>query len=288
MTEYSEKDLQKVGEIVSDYDEALQAGKAPKVGEILKEHPRLAPALEPQLLMAWKLHETLWQPPANPERDREFLQRLPPLDPRRVMPLHRAGEEAAEVLFRTGRELLLLMLGVPGKWSRTGDAVEGLTRLMKTVFLVQMTRGLRGPFIFEPGEVGPFAKAIYEDLRKLKKDELIGVETKAIAARGKEKPLAHPPSPRLRRTGWQIELTEKGKHVYGFLLDRLREQEPDLAGLLRWAKGAVAWTSPEQVLQSIERDFPQYAREAATEERLAPIHQIDTWAKAQKALEWAV
>ncbi|WP_232703169.1 hypothetical protein [Halobacterium wangiae] len=95
------------------------------------------------------------------------------------------------------------------------DAVEGITRFQKLVFMAQ--RKLDdlevGDYEFRPDDYGPFSKELYDDIDELAADDYISCKT------------TRTPSGGVKQT---YELNEKGKQFLEFLLHTRREAEEGL------------------------------------------------------------
>ena len=82
------------------------------------------------------------------------------------------------------RDLLLLMLGVPGQ--RTpGEGVGGITRLQKLLFLLEKEEHVIPSgegFTFEAYKAGPYSSRLYDDLEFLENLGLIGRRVAAECA----------------------------------------------------------------------------------------------------------
>lgn len=68
-------------------------------------------------------------------------------------------------------DLLLLLLNAPGQSGRTGEAVLGITRLLKLLFVAQHELDAAALFsrsyAFVPYKFGPFSGAVYDDVSVL-------------------------------------------------------------------------------------------------------------------------
>ena len=74
-------------------------------------------------------------------------------------------------------DILLVLLYAPGRSSKTGEPIEGITRLQKLMFLLQQGLGpkklevkAKQEFKFEPYKMGPYAESLQGDI-----DELLSI-----------------------------------------------------------------------------------------------------------------
>lgn len=73
--------------------------------------------------------------------------------------------------------LLLLLLWASGRRGIVGESIQGIVRIMKLLFLMKMDAGLNryvsDYYTFAPYKLGPFEKAVYDDLDALVERNLV-------------------------------------------------------------------------------------------------------------------
>jgi uncharacterized protein YwgA len=85
------------------------------------------------------------------------------------------------------KDLLLLLLYSPGSTGDVAEPINGRTRLMKLLFLLQENfpleklLGSKRVYDFQPYHYGPFAKDVYDDLEFLENVNLVKVISKGDA-----------------------------------------------------------------------------------------------------------
>ena len=86
------------------------------------------------------------------------------------------------------KDLILLLLYAPGSSGEEAEPIDGRTRLMKLLFLLQADQSIdktldpKRKYEFQPYHYGPFAKDVYDDLEFLENVGLVEVASKGIFA----------------------------------------------------------------------------------------------------------
>jgi len=83
------------------------------------------------------------------------------------------------------RDLILLLVGVDAS-GHVGDAIGGLTRLQKLLFLLEREEHVSTSgegFVFEPYKAGPYSSRLYDDLEFL---ENLGLLKREVSGRATE------------------------------------------------------------------------------------------------------
>ena len=64
-------------------------------------------------------------------------------------------------------DLILLLLYSKGFSGKTNEPIQGITRLMKLLFLLHKEENFESPFSFQPYKMGPFSSEVYPELEFL-------------------------------------------------------------------------------------------------------------------------
>lgn len=86
------------------------------------------------------------------------------------------------------KDLLLLLLFAPGLSGEEGEPVDGRTRLMKLLYLLQadyqieQVLNLRNSYTFQTYHYGPFSKDVYDDIVFLENVGLIKTSSTGLAS----------------------------------------------------------------------------------------------------------
>lgn len=64
-------------------------------------------------------------------------------------------------------DLILLLLYSKGFSGKTNEPIQGITRLMKLLFLLDKEENFESPFSFQPYKMGPFSSEVYPELEFL-------------------------------------------------------------------------------------------------------------------------
>ena len=64
-------------------------------------------------------------------------------------------------------DLILLLLYSKGSSGKNNESIQGITRLMKLLFLLDNEKDFNSPFNFQPYKMGPFSSEVYPELEFL-------------------------------------------------------------------------------------------------------------------------
>ena len=81
------------------------------------------------------------------------------------------------------KKWLLLLLNLHGRAGKTGEPIEGTTKLMKELFILTKyleKHNIDTGFEFAPGRFGPVDGALYPTINELSRDGLIGIIDKVV------------------------------------------------------------------------------------------------------------
>lgn len=79
------------------------------------------------------------------------------------------------------KDILLLLLYVPGCSNKKAEPIKGITRFMKLLFLLKtichIDKNVRNYYNFTPYKLGPFADELYSDIEFLESLDFINIRT---------------------------------------------------------------------------------------------------------------
>lgn len=173
------------------------------------------------------------------------------------------------------KDVLILLLGVPGITGAPYEPIVGRTRLMKLVFLLDKERGIRNHlplrdyYTFEPYHYGPFSKDVFDDIDFLRNVGILASEPEGPAShalRDETKKLLEDedaPEESGLYTGdleERFELTEKGRR---FLEERLAPSlPPDVREILISLKSELGSVSLSSLLRYVYQKYPDSAKKS--------------------------
>ena len=77
----------------------------------------------------------------------------------------------------SGLDMLMLLLYAEGSSGKVGEAIEGITRLDKIMFLLSQSKEfsqvVNTNYDFQPDNFGPFAPELFDDLQALKQEKIV-------------------------------------------------------------------------------------------------------------------
>jgi len=140
------------------------------------------------------------------------------------------------------RELLPIAL----LQANDGEKVDGRTRMQKLVFLIQeefedADRQLPGTYTYVPYDYGPFARSLYDDLDRLKKESVIE-EKKTEMADGTIK--------------YEYELTDQASDYLSQVPKQKLQRTLELAEQI---KSDFNDTRLPKLLDYVYSEYPEYA-----------------------------
>ena len=172
-------------QIVEDFTDKLIKGEKITVDDVIKKYPKYAEKLRPLLestvllLQAGdeirektekefaKFDQELWQ-----ELETKILAKSVKAVEKQKAQIKTKESVAIQKRF----EYILLLLYVKGYQCRIGEGIKGITRFIKSLFLISKMTGLdklvKVYYDFVPYKIGPFDPAIYQDLKVL---EMAGI-----------------------------------------------------------------------------------------------------------------
>jgi len=174
------------------------------------------------------------------------------------------------------KDILIILLALPGASAEPYEPIVGRTRLMKLLFLVERELNVRRRFSirdyysFEPYHYGPFSKDVFDDLDFLRNVGLLasapgGPASRALQAET-EKLLEEEDVPLESDTNLptdleeRFELTPKGKRFYE---DQLASSLPsDIRDQLISLKQGLGSVSLSSLLRYVYQKYPESAEKS--------------------------
>ena len=187
-------------------------------------------------------------------------------------------KEVAALPLNKRVHLLLLLLWTSGKRGIVGESIQGIVRIMKLLFLMKMDAGLdryvSDYYAFAPYKLGPFEKAVYDDLDALVERNL--VERKPI----EENQLG--PESRLPKeleieksidfdrvkTNAIYALTETGKKYAQAYAKGAEQVDATILDTIRYIKSTWASQPLRRLLKYVYEKYPEYTTESEILEKI--------------------
>lgn len=189
------------------------------------------------------------------------------------------SQESVPLRVESSLDLLLLLLYSPGHTEMEGEAIDGITRLQKLVFLLQQGKGPTSvvkqakEYFFKPYKMGPFTKTLDEDLSTLtslgflrteRLDFYIEDDADATTLDQEELTLPRRRGPR-RVTSYRFSLSQDGLNVGKELWESLSDRDQkELAEF----KSFFNSLSLRQLLIFVYEKYPKFAEESEIKRNL--------------------
>lgn len=179
-----------IDQIIEDFTDKRIKGEKVTVDDVLKKYPKIADKLKPLLESIQVLlqageefnqqiadelkeyDEALWQ-----ELEKNILAKSVQAVEKQYAQI--TNKESVPINKRF--EYILLMLYVKGYNCRIGEGIKGITRFIKTLFLLEKkteyAKFVKEYYDFVPYKIGPFDPAIYQDLKVLEVAGIIKKQT---------------------------------------------------------------------------------------------------------------
>lgn len=183
-------------------------------------------------------------------------------------------------------ELSLALLEAPGRSGQPGEAIEGMTRLQKLLFLAAQRLGSSQiSQNFEAYHFGPFDEQVYETAESFQERGLVArPHGWNPPARG-EKPSFQEILSVVQASGSpeavrDYKLTEEGLRVARKFLDRLAQADPGfhdrLVSVVREVKERFGSLPLGDLLAYVYREYPEFAEKSTIKTRVEKAEQRHT------------
>lgn len=292
-----DRDL-RIANIVGEYEAALDRGETPSVDAILSANQDIAGELQEQLEMAGLLIRTSAGLSSEQkqgillelERDISIEQEMqsPEYQKKRDEASHRIlakiMTEYEKLYSSEGRlkdsksiakignqsflpverrqDVFLLLLFLGGRHNEMAEEIWGTLRFAKNLFYIGMKTSIRSIvrdyYDYQAEACGPFTDEIYKDIRNLKQGGLITDDPprqKKVTGSGDINIAAQP-----ARVSAVYKLTEKGVTIAEKLYAWAKLHNPELLQEMARIKIRLADMTPEQMVQEIEKEYPEYTK----------------------------
>jgi uncharacterized protein YwgA len=165
-------------------------------------------------------------------------------------------------------DVLLVLLYLKGRTEQTAEAIRGMVRMMKLLFLVQKATGafkrLAFDYEFIPARFGPHSSEVYDDLQILnmagliKRTEFDEDGTPVI----RRDDHGQMPETEFAGVNALYELTEEGQDFAARLVRHLESKETVLLGELATFKQQLARMRWQQIVAYVYEKYPEYTTES--------------------------
>lgn len=170
-------------------------------------------------------------------------------------------------------DLLLVLLYTPGSSGTPGEAISGITRLQKLVFLLKQGEGPKAivqsaqEFLYKPFKMGPFSADLYRDLDVLKSLGYVRTRKLEFLITDDDDPDADEESGTSSRVveSTQFELSERGLEVGKDLFEGLKNRDRD--GLMEFKKFFNS-IPLRQLLIFVYQKYPSFTTESTIRGKL--------------------
>ncbi len=174
--------------------------------------------------------------------------------------------------------LLLLLLWASGKRGITGESIQGRVRIMKLLFLMKMDAGLdryiSDYYAFAPYKLGPFEKAVYDDLDALVERNLIerkpaegnqlGLESRLL----KELEIEESIDFDRMKSNAIYTLTDIGKKYAQAYAKGAEKLDATIVDNIRYIKSTWASQPLRRLLKYVYEKYPEYTTESEILEKV--------------------
>jgi hypothetical protein len=279
----SKKRLTKTARLLGAYSDLLNSGKDVRPEDYARQHPDTDQEYRDLLDVTYWLHGIKLEPrPIPPEARKRILHRvLTPMLRRAAEKLQKRVarlKDESEIPLTERPDLLLVLLYLKGRSDQYAEAIRGMTRLMKLLFLVQRMTGavkrLDSGYEFIPGRFGPHSLEVYDDLQILIMAGLVrrtefDEEGMPVIRREDYGEL---PETSFAGVNALCELTPEGQDFARRLVAHLEAHESVLLAGLATLKQQLARMRWQQIVAYVYQKYPEYTTES---ELLRKMQQPD-------------
>lgn len=174
--------------------------------------------------------------------------------------------------------LLLLLLWASGKRGITAESIQGRVRIMKLLFLMKMDAGLdryiSDYYAFAPYKLGPFEKAVYDDLdalverniieRKPAKENQLGLESRLLKELEGEESIDFDRT----KSNAIYTLTDTGKKFARAYAKGAEQVDATILNKIRYIKSTWASQPLRRLLKYVYEKYPEYTTESEILEKV--------------------
>ncbi len=261
-------------QIVEDFTDCLIKGEKITIDDVLKQYPKYANKLKPllestQLLLTAgeeivertdkelaKFDDELWQ-----KLETKILAK----SVKEVEKHKKQVKKQDAVALKKRFEYILLLLYVKGYACRIGEGIKGITRFIKSLFLIskmtKLDKLVKVYYDFVPYKIGPFDPAIYQDLKVLEMAGIVKRHTykfkRPISA---EQPIDE-------GFGFNDEstiftLTDEGMKYAKVLANWCNKKDRSILEDIRRIKTTYGSAPVKKLLKYIYENYPEYTKES--------------------------
>lgn len=255
--------------LLGRYSDMLNQGIRIEPDEFARRHPNPDPEYPDLLKITWWFHNLQLVPKPMPAKARKRVIR------RVLMPmLRRAAErlkqrvaearQAEAVPLQERLDVLLVVLYLKGRSRAVGEAITGMIRLMKLLFIIQQRTGafrrrLTG-YEFIPGRFGPHSSEVYDDLQIL---IMAGLVTRTEFDENglpvlRREDYGQLPESDFAGPNARYELTAEGRDFAAKLVRHLESRSAVLLEQLSAYKQQFARMRWQQIVAYIYQHYPEY------------------------------
>ncbi len=169
----------------------------------------------------------------------------------------------------SGLDLLIALLAVPGSTDEPGEAIHGITRLEKLVFLVlkegDLEPSIDTPFNYKPYDYGPYSTQVLKEVETLNTVDLIKIEKVPFRSIkeviDKEAAMFDMDDDREFERVLEIyRITQKGLRVWeGVVRDKFSKEEIETISRIKRQYNSM---DLDQLLRTVYERFPKYTTES--------------------------
>ena len=188
------------------------------------------------------------------------------------------GKEVIALPLKKRGHLLLLLLWASGKRGITGESIQGRVRIMKLLFLMKMDAGLdryvSDYYAFAPYKLGPFEKAVYDDLdalvernlieRKPAEENQLGLESRLL----KELEIEESIDFDRMKSNAIYTLTDIGKKYAQAYAKGAEKLDATIVDNIRYIKSTWASQPLKRLLKYVYEKYPEYTTESEILEKV--------------------
>ncbi|MCX7756736.1 MAG: hypothetical protein RMJ65_01730 [candidate division WOR-3 bacterium] len=259
--------------IIDDFITRLINGEKITVDEVLAQYPQYAKKLKPLLeielsLLALGRQLKELSNKEFPAYDQEIWDKLEKtiLDKelKKLKKISQTLKVKSQLPLRYPYEFILLLLYVKGYRSQVAEGIRGITRIIKTLFLVAklttLPKLLKNYYKFVPYKLGPFDPKIYQDLKLLQSAGFITTQKYKYSKSPLK--LKSEINSNYLDEGTIYKLTSDGVKYAQALAQWCEKKDPEILLNLRRIKANFTRAPLKKLLKYIYEHYPEYTTES--------------------------